>query len=331
MLRREDVRITTVDGVGIAVRQVLPADMAQGATGKALIMLHGTRIPGISEFDLPVPGGSLAGDMALRGHPSFVPDARGYGRSDRPAAMSRPPQESRPLARSMEIVRDVAATVDHVRAVTGQDRVALMGWGVGSTIMLMYAAIWPDRVSHLILYNVLYGGGGDHPRYRDHPLEDPARPGHFNAARYGGYSFNDPDMLVKKWDDSIPSADKSEWRDPAVAAAFRQALIDGDPTAGERTPPTYRCPNGMLEDSYYMGRGDKLVHASQVYAKVLIIRPALDYFSRPEDVAALRRDLVNAESVDLWEPEGATHYVILDRPERGRDAALTRITEFIRG
>ena len=301
MPRREDVRITAVDGVGIALRQVLPDRGAGGADRRPLVLLHGTRIPGLSEFDLPVAGGSLAGDLAQLGHPCFVPDARGYGRSDRPAAMSLPPQGSRPLARSIEIVRDVAAAVDHARSVTGRDRVALLGWGVGATVMLMFAAFRPDLVSHLILYNVLYGGGHSHSRYAGHPLEDPARPGHFNAAHYGGYSYNDPEALMQKWDASIPAADKAEWRDPAVAAAFRQALLDGDPTAMQRDPPTYRCPNGMLEDSYYMGRGDRLVHASQVYARVLIIRPELDYFSRPEDVAALQRDLVNAEGVELWQ------------------------------
>lgn len=34
----------------------------------------------------------------------------------------------------------------------------------------------------------------------------------------------------------------------------------------------------MLEDSFFMGKGDKLIHASQVYCNVLIMRPQLDYF-----------------------------------------------------
>lgn len=324
-IHRSDSKVRTVDGVNIAVRAVT----ADAPARTPMVMLHGTRIPGISEFDLPVPNGSLAADLALLGHACLIPDARGFGGSDRPAAMALPPAQSRPIARSIEITRDVDAAVDKLRRTSGFERVALMGWGVGATVMLMYAALWPEKVSHLVLYNVLYGGGTAHPRYRDHPLEDPARPGQFNAAHYGGYSYNSPDMLLQKWDKSIPIADKDAWRDPAVAAAFAQALLDGDPTSSERSPPSYRSPNGMLEDSFFMGRGDKLVHASQVYCKVLIIRPELDYFSRPEDISSLRDDLVNAEGVELWEPENATHYIILDRPERGRSDAIKKIADFI--
>jgi len=328
-IQRQDIRLTCRDGVTIAIRHVWNAQAPQG-TGTPIVMLHGTRIPGLSEFDLPVPNGSLAADLALRGHVAFVPDARGYGRSDRPAEMALPPHHSTPLCRSMEITRDIEAAVEELCRLTGREQVALMGWGVGATIMLMYATIRPERVSHLILYNALYGGGSDHPRYRGHDLEDPDRPGRFNHAKYGGYALNDPDMLIDKWDKSIPVDDKDSWRDPAVKAAFRQALIDGDPESLRHDPPRYRSPNGMLEDSFVMGRGGKLVHANQVYAKVLIIRPGLDYFSRPEDIEALRADLVNAPTVEYWEPENATHYIILDRPERGRDAAIAKIVEFIR-
>ena len=62
----------------------------------------------------------------------------------------------------------------------------------------------------------------------------------------------------------------------------------------------------------------------------MIIRPELDYFSRPEDVAELRRDLVNAETIRLWEPRNATHYVLLDRPERGRAATIAAMLDFLR-
>ena len=78
-----------------------------------------------------------------------------------------------------------------------------------------------------------------------------------------------------------------------------------------------------------MGNGDKLIHASQVYCDVLIMRPKLDYFSRPEDVTALISDLVNSPRVETWEPENMTHFVILDRDAAGRSEAIGRILEFI--
>jgi pimeloyl-ACP methyl ester carboxylesterase len=326
---RRDFKVTAVDGVNIAVREVRSANAAH-SRGRPILLMHGTRVPGISEYDLPVPNGSVAETLARAGHDSFIPDARGFGRSDRPAAMSEPPDASAPLARCLEITRDVDATVDAMRAVCATDKVALLGWGVGATLILMYACLWPDKVSHLILYNPLYGGGSEHPRYRGAQLADPDDAARFNVRKFGGYSFNTLDTLLEKWDSSIPVADKESWRDPKVAKAFVQALADGDPTTTTRDPPTFRSPNGMLEDSFYIGIGEKLVHANQVRCKVLVIRPTLDYFSRPEDVSELQRDLVNAEKVVVWEPENATHYVLLDRPERGRDATIAAILDFIR-
>jgi len=325
---RQDYDIETVDGVRIAVRLVRPS--SGDSLQIPILMLHGTRPGGRSEFDLPVAGGSLAQDLVMAGHSCIIPDARGYGRSERPASMTQHPQQSRPHARCMEITRDIDAAVDELRRVTGSKQVALMGWGVGATAVLTHAALWPEKISHLVLYNPLYGGGTSHPRYRDHPLEDPDHPGRFNAAHYGGYSYNDPRMLIEKWDKSIPIDDKDAWRDPAVAAAFADELLASDSTSAERDPPTYRSPNGMLEDSYFIGKGVALVHASQVYAKVLIIRPELDYFARPEDVAALRSDLVNAPRVVLYQPKDATHFVLLDRAERGRAESITQIIDFIR-
>ena len=145
---RRDFMVRAVDGLNIAIREVRPA-AGERANRTPIVLMHGTRIPGISEFDLPVENGSFAADLARRGHICFVPDARGYGQSDRPEAMSRPPEESRPLARGLEITRDIDAAVDALRSASGVDRVALMGWGVGATILIMYAALWPEKVSHI--------------------------------------------------------------------------------------------------------------------------------------------------------------------------------------
>ena len=109
----------SVDGVQIAVRELRPPRPTAGVD--PVILLHGARVPGLGSFDLP--GASLAEDLAVRtGARVYVPDSRGYGRSDRPPAMSRPAEESRPLSRSFEVVRDVDAVVRAVLARTGRGR-----------------------------------------------------------------------------------------------------------------------------------------------------------------------------------------------------------------
>jgi hypothetical protein len=62
-LERTDFHVLTSDGVQIAVREVrLTANEPRKST--PIILVHGVRVPGIASFDLPVPGGSLAADLA---------------------------------------------------------------------------------------------------------------------------------------------------------------------------------------------------------------------------------------------------------------------------
>ena len=82
-VQRAELTARTTDGVRVSFREVRPARPAPGAD--PVILLHGARVPGVGSFDLPVPGGSLAEDLAVRtGARVYVPDARGYGRSERP-------------------------------------------------------------------------------------------------------------------------------------------------------------------------------------------------------------------------------------------------------
>jgi len=326
---RHDFHIETADGVRIWVREVRSSLVSHRTP---MVLLHGTRIPGLSEYDLPVENGSLAADLAAAGHICYIVDARGFGKSDRPAEMDLPPQPGgRPLIRTIEITRDVDAAVEHLRRASGQPRVGLLGWGVGATCVAIYAALHPEKVSHLVLYCMIYGGTADHPSMKiGSQWDDPDHPGRFNQKRFGNYAYNGIDMLEHHWDQQIPIADKAAWRDPAMVTAFREALLDGDPTARDRDPPTYRSPNGMLEDLYLMGaRGQKLFHASQIYCPVFIVNPEYDVLCRDTDMAVFCEDLCHAPEIVHWQAKNCTHYLLLDRPERGRNEFLARLDRFL--
>ena len=327
-ITRHDFHLKTADGVSIGVREVRSTE---NTSRMPMILMHGTRIPGISEFDLPVENGSLAADLAAKGHICYIVDARGFGNSERPPAMDLPPDQSRPLVRTIEITRDLDAAVDHLRQASGQDKVALLGWGVGATCVAMYAALHPEKVGNLVLYCMIYGGTGDHPSIKiGSQWDDPDQPGRFNQKVYGNYTLNGIDMLETHWNHQIPIEDKTAWRDPAMVSAFREALLDGDPTARSRNPPTYRSPNGMLEDLFLMGAtGQKLFHASQIYCPVFIVNPEYDGLCRDTDMAVFIADLYHAPNVVHWQAKNTTHYLILDRPERGRDEMLSRLDAFL--
>jgi pimeloyl-ACP methyl ester carboxylesterase len=327
-ISRRDFYLETADGVTIWVREVRSDD---APVRTPMVLLHGTRIPGISEYDLPVENGSLAADLAAAGHVCYIVDARGFGKSERPAAMEQPPQPSRPLFRTAEITRDVDAAVDHLRNATGIDKVGLLGWGVGATCVAMYAALHPEKVSHIVLYCMIYGATSDHPSIKIGSIwDDPENTGRFNQKRFGNYTYNGVDMLEHHWDQQIPIADKVAWRDPAMVTAFREALLDGDPTARDRNPPTYRSPNGMLEDLFLMGAtGQKLFHASQITCPVFIVNPEYDGLCRDTDMAVFCQDLYHSPEVIHWQATNCTHYLLLDRPDRGRTEFLQRLDTFL--
>lgn len=326
-LVREELRVTTADGVGIRAREVRPR---AGAAGEPIILVHGARVPGIASFDLDVPGGSLAGDLAERlGRAVYVMDARGYGGSDRPAAMDRPAAESRPLSRAHEVVRDIDAVARVAAERTGNDRVALIGWATGGLWSAWYAALWPERVGHLVVLNALYGGADRHPTLGPgSPAADPDHPNRLSP-KLGGYRLTAAASLFPSWDESIPAEDKASWRDPAVAAAYAQAALASDPTSETRDPPAFRAPAGATEDSFLQAGGRRLFDAGSITAPVLLVRSEHDFWSRPEDMAAFAHDAVRSEGVRSLALPGATHYVHLDRPERGRDALLAEIAAFL--
>lgn len=327
---RTDFQVRSDPGIDIAVREVRARPAAPGDDKQPVLLLHGARVPGVASFDLRVPGGSLAADLARTGHTVYVMDARGYGGSTRPAALSQPRDANPPAVRSHAVVRDVAAVVEHIRHRAHADQVALLGWATGGHWLGQYAAAYPDHVSHLVLYNTLYGPLDEHPSLgRGSDYEDPDRPGQFNADQFGAYRYNTADSLLPSWDSSIPVEDKSSWRDPAVANAYIEAAMESDPTSGDRTPPSFRAPSGALEDSFYLATGRQLWDASMITAPTLILRGEYDFWSRPQDPRLLAEHLVHSPAVRTIELANATHYAHLDRTEHGRGQFLSEVTGFL--
>jgi pimeloyl-ACP methyl ester carboxylesterase len=90
-----------------------------------------------------------------------------------------------------------------------------------------------------------------------------------------------------------------------------------------------RAPSGALEDSFYLATGRQLWDASLIRAPTLVVRSELDFWSRPEDARRLRDHLVHAPRAESVAIEGATHFVHLDRPERGRARFLSAVLSFL--
>jgi pimeloyl-ACP methyl ester carboxylesterase len=320
---RTDWKVQGDPGITLAVRLVTPAK----PSGVPIVLIHGARVPGVASFDLPVPGGSLAADLAATGHDVYVMDARGYGGSTRMASMAAPPQPGVTLGRSGEIVRDIAAVVDWIAIQRKRGKPVLLGWATGGHWVGHFATLYSDRVAGIVLLNALYGGTPTHPTLgRGSDLEDKSTPGAF-LSTYGSYRLSTAASLLPAWDRSIPLEDKSQWRSPEVANAYVSAALASDVTSNRRTPASFRAPSGAMEDSFYLATGRQLWDASLITCPTLVVRSGADFWSRPEDLELLGRHLVHAKAKLVTIPD-ATHFVHLDRPERGRARLLDEVAAF---
>lgn len=328
-LQTSDFHVATEDGMRVFVREIRPGGNVKG---EPLIMLHGARAPGIASFDLPVANGSLARDLAWRAQRVvYVMDARGYGASDRPAALSAAPANNPPQSRAFEVVRDIGAVVQAAKLRTASRQVAILGWATGGMWGALYASLQPQDVHHLIVLNALYGGSSRHAQFgAGSSLSDPGRPDQLSPD-IGAYALYEAASLLTVWDRSIQLADKTAWRDPAIAEAYARTTLASDPDASTHTPPRFRAPLGALEDSFYQANGRRLFDASSIAAHVLLVRSERDFWSRPEDVDAFTHDASHAASVRALSLADATHFVHLDQAQHGRSQLIDAVVEFLQG
>lgn len=324
---REDFAVAGDDGLNLFVREVRSA---QSDPGRVLLLHHGARVPSVPSFDLPVANGSLAADLARAGATVYLMDARGYGFSDRLPEMEVPNAQGESSVRADAVVRDIGHVVEAIASRRPGARISLLGWATGALWAGHYASLVGRRLDGLVLYNPVYGGIDGHPSWgAGSPLEDPARPGHFNRRKIGKYRLCTAGETLAKWDMSFPPGEADRYRDPEVCRAYVETTMATDPQSGQRAPAVFRAPSGALEDTFYAMRGRQLYDASLLRCRVMILRCENDFLARQEEVALLREHLDSAAEVRLASIPGASHYAHLDRPAHGRDAVLTAIADFL--
>jgi pimeloyl-ACP methyl ester carboxylesterase len=145
----------------------------------------------------------------------------------------------------------------------------------------------------------------------------------------GAFFLADARGLMADWDGEIPGGDKSQWRDPRVAVAYVKLALAGDATANTRTPPGVRIPSAFRKEHFEMSQGKKFWDAKEILVPTLYVRGTLDDWSRPEDLKALHADLVNAPQKQFVVIHDATHFLHLDRPEKGRAAFIQELLVFL--
>jgi pimeloyl-ACP methyl ester carboxylesterase len=314
-LSRSDYFVPGESGGQLFVRRVTTGSIRS----LPILLVPGGGPPSEVLFDLPVPGYSLAEDLARMGLDVFLMNPRGWGKS------TGVPSSGDALGDSKQVTADIAAVVDDILRTTAVSRVMLFGHASGGLWTAIFATQHPGKIAGLVLLNSMYGV--DAPWGLRQAFEDPNHPGTFDA-RAGPYRVATAESLLDGWNRSIPMPDKDQWRDPRVAQSYVNLGLASDLTASTRTPPSVRIPGAFRKEHYLLSKGQKFWDARDLKVPVLYLRGSRDHWSRPEDLEAMKHDLATlADSKFVTIPDG-THFLFLDRPEHGRKEMLKEIQEF---
>lgn len=298
-LRMEEHRVPALDaGIELYVRNKRPAGMSTFTPARTVVFVHGATYPAETAFDLPLDGLSWMDYIAQRGYDVWLLDLRGYGRSTRPPEMEQPAAQNPPLTTGAVGQRDLDAVIDFVRQRRGIDRVTLLGWSWGTTLMATFTTRHPAKVDKLILYA---------PQF----VRDNAISGKPPAAPKTAYRVVSRDQALERWLNKVPDAARATLIPAGWFEAWADATFATDPKGGGKT---LRAPNGIQLDSsnsYWIGK--PYYDPAQISVPTLLLVAEWDADTPPYMAKALHERLTRAPYKRLAIlPEG-THTILMER------------------
>lgn len=285
-------------GIDLYVRNKRWACTLSGGSERVLLYVHGATYPSETAFDLTLAGQSWMDYLAAHGWDVWLVDLRGYGRSTRPPEMEQPAADNSPIVTTEVAIRDVGSAVEHVRRVTGVDKVTLLGWSWGTTIMGGYAATHPDKVDRLVLYAPVWlrttpsqlAGNGPLPAYR-------------TVAK---------DAAKQRWLNGVPEDKKADLIPAGWFEAWADATWATDPKSA--ASGQLRAPNGVIKDIREYWLADKPYYdASKIQAPTLLVVAEWDQDTPPYMAQTLFGKLSAAPWKRLVMIGEGTHTVIMER------------------
>src|SRR5947209_16390804 len=138
-------------GIELFVRNKRRSDMVRFSADKTVLFVAGSTYPASTSFDLRLDGLSWMDHLAVEGYDVYLVDVRGYGRSTPPPEMEAPASTNPPIVRTPVAVRDVASASAFIRSRRDLDKINLIGWSWGTTLMSRYTSENAAHVGKLVL------------------------------------------------------------------------------------------------------------------------------------------------------------------------------------
>src|SRR2546422_7326803 len=297
----EEFMIPAVDpGISLYVRNKPPEGVSKFAPAKILLYVHGATYPAETAFDLSLNGLSWMEYIARRGYDVYLVDVRGYSKSTRPPEMDKPAQQSAPIVRTETAVKEVGAAVEFIRKRRGVDRINLLGWSWGTTIMATYATRNTDRVNKLLLYAPQWIRTTPSLIATSGPL--------------GAYRVVQEDAARARWLTGVPETKKAELIPAGWFEAWAEVTFSSDPWGVKQKPKKLRAPNGTHQDtSEYCSACRAYYEPETIRVPTLLLVGEWDQDTPPYMAQALFPKLVNAPYKQLVQIGEATHTVLMEK------------------
>jgi pimeloyl-ACP methyl ester carboxylesterase len=312
----EDMMVPSEPGIDIYVRNKRPADFTSFAPERTVLFVHGSTYPAHTGFDIPLDGLSWMQYIAARGYDTYCLDVRGYGRSTRPAAMSEPPQNNPPVARTPDAVKDITAVLNFILERRGIGRLNLIGWSWGCTLMATTAIQNPDEAARLVLYAP--------PFLRTTPslLLQNLGPGPL-----GAYRTVTREQARARWLNGVPDHRQAAQIPEGFFEQWADATWATDPDGAKQNPPVLRAPNGTIADSQqYWSAGKTMYDPAKITAPTLIAIGEWDRDTPPYMAQTLFPLLTNSPGKRLVMLAEGTHHMML---EKNRLALFRAVQAFL--
>jgi pimeloyl-ACP methyl ester carboxylesterase len=293
----EDMRIPSdTAGIELFVRNKRRSDMTGFSAEKTILFVAGSTYPASTSFDLRLDGQSWMDHLAGNGYDVYLVDVRGYGLSSRPPEMDVPASDNQPVVRTPVAVRDIAAAVAFIRSRRNVEKINLIGWSWGTTLMARYTSENANHVGKLVLVA---------PQWlRTTPSAADA------GGALGAYRVVDRSATKARWLNGVPD-DK---REKILPAAWFETWADATFCQSGIGPDKLQAPNGTVQDSReYWASGKPLYDPERLTVPVLIVHADWDRDCPMEMAQAVFGKLVAAPYRRWVEIGEGTHSVFMEK------------------
>jgi len=287
-------------GLRLFMRNKHRKDQRAFTADKTVLFVHGATYPAETSFDLPLDGMSWMDYIARAGYDVWLVDVRGYGRSDRPKEIDEPADLNKPMVRTTDAVEDVGSAVDAILRERHIDKLNLIGWSWGATIMGMYTAGHNEKVAKLVLYA---------PQWvRTEPaLTD-------KGGALGAYRIVSIADAKTRWLTGVASEYRDSLIPPGWFEQWADATFKTDPWGDKQDPKKLRAPNGVIADTRdYWGAGKPYYDPAQIKVPTFIIHAEWDRDLPSYMSHAVFAQLKGAPWRRFVEIGEGTHTVIMER------------------